>query len=179
MNDDSLFRVCERLIERSEADLSGGGEELVDELHVADIVFLIGDDAEEVAELVGFGVVELLTQGAEDVLDLGKGDLARAGALALAALGALDDARPAEPLLPSVDGPRWYFDSCPLLLGVEAPCNFWLGDHHVAYLPPDQGWSTPSDFCSHTHLGAQGGARPPWVLPGTFPVHERHNGVVD
>ena len=36
------------------------------------------DDAEEVAELVGLGVVELLTQGAEDVLDLGEGDFAAA-----------------------------------------------------------------------------------------------------
>merc|ERR1719259_280529 len=65
-------------VEWTEADLSGGGEELVDEVHVADHVFLIGDNAEKVAELVGFGVVELLTQGAENVLDLGKGDLAAA-----------------------------------------------------------------------------------------------------
>merc|ERR1719423_7158 len=65
-------------VERTETDLSGGGEELVDEVHVADHVLLIGDNAEKVAELVGFGVVELLTQGAENVLDLGKGDLAAA-----------------------------------------------------------------------------------------------------
>ena len=37
-----------------------------------------GDNAEKVAELVGFGIVELLAQGAENVLDLGKGDLAAA-----------------------------------------------------------------------------------------------------
>merc|ERR1719259_1586436 len=65
-------------VEWTETDLSGGGEELVDEVHVADHVLLIGDNAEKVAELVGFGVVELLTQGAENVLDLGKGDLAAA-----------------------------------------------------------------------------------------------------
>ena len=57
-------------------DLSGGGEKLVDELHVSDVVVLIGDDSEKNAELVGIVVLELLSQGAEDVLDLGQGDLA-------------------------------------------------------------------------------------------------------
>jgi len=56
--------------------LVGSGKELVDELHVGDVVLLISDDAEEFAELGGFGVLELLAERAEDVLDLRKRDLA-------------------------------------------------------------------------------------------------------
>merc|ERR1719423_602455 len=59
-------------VERTETDLSGGGEELVDEVHVADHVLLIGDNAEKVAELVGFGGVGL--DGGEDGTEVGEGD---------------------------------------------------------------------------------------------------------
>jgi len=57
-------------------DLGGSGEKLVDELHVADVIFLIGDNAEKRAELGSLVLLELLSEGAENVLDLGKGDLA-------------------------------------------------------------------------------------------------------
>merc|ERR1711872_152590 len=56
--------------------LVGSCKKLVDELHVGDVVLLISDDAEEFAELGGFGVLELLAERAEDVLDLGERDLA-------------------------------------------------------------------------------------------------------
>jgi len=62
---------------KSSRDLGGGGEELVNELHVADVVLLISDNAEELAELGGLVLLELLAEGAENVLDLGEGDLAR------------------------------------------------------------------------------------------------------
>jgi len=66
-----IRRCCE--VER---DLGGSGEELVNELHVADVVLLISDNAEELAELGGLVLLELLAEGAENVLDLGEGDLA-------------------------------------------------------------------------------------------------------
>jgi len=56
--------------------LVGSGKELVDEVHVGDVVLLISDDAEKFAELGSFVVLELLTERAEDVLDLREGDLA-------------------------------------------------------------------------------------------------------
>jgi len=59
-------------------DLVGGGEKFVDEIHVGDVVLLIGNDTEKLAKLVGFGVLELLAQRAEDVLDLWERDFAGA-----------------------------------------------------------------------------------------------------
>jgi len=71
-----LPRDCFNDVE--EENLGGGGQELVDEIHVADHVILISLEAEEGDELLGFVGLELLAEGGEDVEDLGKGDLASA-----------------------------------------------------------------------------------------------------
>jgi len=69
-------RNCSFVLFEEQRHLVGSGKELVDEVHVGDVVLLISDDAEEFAELGGFGVLELLTERAEDVLDLRERDLA-------------------------------------------------------------------------------------------------------
>jgi len=61
-----------------EANLGGGSQELVNEVHVADHVVLIGDESEEGDELLSFLGLQLLTERGEDVEDLSKGDLASA-----------------------------------------------------------------------------------------------------
>ena len=47
-------------------------------MFLREVVDTYSDNAKKFAELVGLGVVELLTQGAKNVLDLGEGDLAGA-----------------------------------------------------------------------------------------------------
>jgi len=68
-------KICVSVVNRH---LSGGGEKLVDELHVWDHVLIIGNKAEKSAELVSLITLKLLAQGHEDVLNLGEGDFAGA-----------------------------------------------------------------------------------------------------
>jgi len=78
-----LAWACTSQMEKSrgvvvEANLGGGSQELVNEVHVADHVVLIGDESEEGDELLSFLGLQLLTERGEDVEDLSKGDLASA-----------------------------------------------------------------------------------------------------
>merc|ERR1719474_1767638 len=58
--------------------LGGGGDELVNKLHVADIAILIFSDSEEGKKIGGFFLFEFLSKGAQNVLHLSHGDLAGA-----------------------------------------------------------------------------------------------------
>jgi len=77
-----LASACTSQMEKSRgvegANLGGGSQELVNEVHVADHVVLIGDESEEGDELLSFLGLQLLTERGEDVEDLSKGDLASA-----------------------------------------------------------------------------------------------------
>merc|ERR1711942_310517 len=55
-------RNCSFVLFEEQRYLVGSGKELVDEVHVGDVVLLISDDAEKFAELGGFVVLELLTE---------------------------------------------------------------------------------------------------------------------
>jgi len=66
------------VIDLFKSRLGGGGQQFVDEIHVADHVVLVRDDSEEFAELFSFGTVQLLAEGREDVEDLGKRNFASA-----------------------------------------------------------------------------------------------------